>query len=114
VFVYLTDSLGFRALFRPRVISYDDTRRVLVGGVPVMVPSRAMLFDVRGADSITIALEVEDAMVTDIRDRQRGAADAPRPPRPYFVQLKGRATLRGRVGGAPFDASGVVFFETYR
>jgi hypothetical protein len=114
LFVYLTDSLGFRALFRPRVISYDDTRRVMVGAVPVLVPSRATLFDVRGADTITITLDVEDAMVTDIRDRQRGATDAVRPPRPYFVQLKGRATLRGRVGGAPFDASGVVFFETYR
>jgi hypothetical protein len=28
--------------------------------------------------------------------------------------MKGRARLRGRVGGTPVDATGIGFFETYR
>ncbi len=114
LFLYLTDSLGFRTLMRPKRIHYDDTRRVVVAGVPVMVPARATLEDIRGADTLTLALDVEDAMVTDIRDRQRGDGSWRDAPRPYFVQLKGRATLRGRVGGRAIDATGVAFFETYR
>jgi len=115
LFVYLTDSLGFVGLFRPRLISYDDSRVALVNGVRVAVPARATFQDVRGADTLVVTLETEDVLVTDTRDRPR-PRDAPafELPRPYFVQLKGRATLTGRVGGRVLDARGVAFFETYR
>jgi hypothetical protein len=36
------------------------------------------------------------------------------PDRPYFIQMKGLATISGRVGGVPIDGRGAGFFETYR
>ena len=33
---------------------------------------------------------------------------------PYFIQMKGRATLSGRVLGYPISGTGSGFFETYR
>ena len=33
---------------------------------------------------------------------------------PYFIQMKGRARLGGRVGGRPVEGEGAGFFETYR
>ena len=73
--------------------------------------------DVRGADTLVVELEVEDAVGTDSRRGliERGEAMAAREmPRPYFVQLKGRARLTGRLGGRVIDARGPSFFETYR
>ena len=117
VFLYLVDSLGFRALFRPRVIRYDDARTVVVGGRPVRVPARAVMEDARGGDTIRVELEVEDAAATDTRLGfvERGeAAAARRLARPYFVQMKGRLRVSGRAGGAPLRGEGAGFFETYR
>jgi hypothetical protein len=116
-FVYLTDSLGFRALFRPREIAYEDGRTIEVNGREVKVPSRAVMQDARGADTLRIELEIEDAIGSDTRTSliERGdAADARRILKPYFIQMKGRATISGRVGGAPVSGSGTGFFETYR
>jgi hypothetical protein len=42
------------------------------------------------------------------------AADARRILRPYFIQMKGRTRISGRVGGAPIAGEGAGFFETYR
>jgi hypothetical protein len=114
LFAYLTDSLGFRALFRPRLVAYDDSRIALVNGVRVMVPATATFRDVRGADTLVVELTVDDAFVTDTRLRRRAASDSVALPRPYFVQMKGRAKISGRVGGAPIAAAGTGFFETYR
>jgi hypothetical protein len=116
-FVYLTDSLGFRALFRPHEISYEDGRTIEVNGREVKVPSHAVLQDARGADTLRIELDIEDAIGSDTRTAliERGdAADAQRILKPYFIQMKGRATIGGRVGGAPVSGSGTGFFETYR
>jgi hypothetical protein len=33
---------------------------------------------------------------------------------PYFIQMKGMATVNGRVGGHAVDGIGTGFFETYR
>ena len=33
---------------------------------------------------------------------------------PYFVQMKGRARISGRVGGQIVSGEGRGFFETYR
>lgn len=117
LFLYLVDSLGFRALFRPKRIDYVDDRVLRVGGEPVRVPSRATFSDVRGFDTVTVTLEIEDAVATDTRRPliERGETMAARTlARPYFVQMKGTARLSGRVGGNAISGEGVGFFETYR
>ncbi|MFN2567560.1 MAG: hypothetical protein ABR499_21405 [Gemmatimonadaceae bacterium] len=117
LFLYLVDSLGFVALFRPREVAYDDGRVVTVDGGPVRVPTRGVMVDVRGGDTLRIDLEVEDAAVTDTRKPliERGDAGAARMiRRPYFVQMKGLARISGRVGGRRLVGEGTGFFETYR
>ena len=60
---------------------------------------------------------MDDAIGTDTRGPlfERGDAGAARLLRePYFIQMKGRATISGRVLGAPVAGSGEGFFETYR
>jgi hypothetical protein len=116
-FVYLTDSLGFRALFRPHAIAYEDGRTIVIGGREVRVPSRALLADARGSDTLRVELDIEDAIGSDTRTPliERGdAADARRIARPSFIQMQGRARISGRVGGSPVSGSGTGFFETYR
>jgi hypothetical protein len=117
LFVYVTDSLGFRALFRPRAITYTDGRQVRVGGEKISVPSRGMMFDARGDDTLRIELAIEDATATDTRapGAERGdALAARRLAKPFFVQMKGRMTISGRLGGRPLSGTGLGFFETYR
>jgi hypothetical protein len=116
-FVYLTDSLGFRALFRPREIAYEDGRTIEINGREVRVPSHAAMQDARGADTLRIELDIEDAIGSDTRTSliERGdAADARRILKPYFIQMKGQAHISGRVGGSPVSGTGTGFFETYR
>jgi hypothetical protein len=117
LFVYLVDSLGFRAVFRPSRIAYDDSRRIRVPGRWLQVPSRATLTDVRGADTLRLELTVEDAVATDTRGPmiERGETAAARQLlHPYFIQMKGLARLSGRVADAPVSGQGTGFFETYR
>jgi hypothetical protein len=117
LFLYLVDSLGFRALFRPRTVRYVDARTVLVGGVPVRVPATGVMEDARNGDTLRVELVVEDATATDTRLGlvERGEAEyARRLRRPYFVQMKGLARVSGRLGGRPIGGEGAGFFETYR
>jgi len=117
LFLYLVDSLGFRALFRPREISYVDDATVTVDGRTIRVPSSAVLADARGRDTIRVELTIEDAIATDTRGSlvERGETRAARMlTTPYFVQMKGRARLSGVVGGRPLRGEGEGFFETYR
>jgi hypothetical protein len=117
LFVYVTDSLGFVALFRPRAIAYEDARSVMVGGRAVRVPASGVMEDVRGADTLRLELFVDDAAATDTRaglvDRGESAL-ARQLARPYFVQLQGRIRLTMRVRGVRTEANGTGFFETYR
>jgi hypothetical protein len=117
LFVYLVDSLGFRALFRPREISYVDDRTVTVDGRAIRVPSSAVMVDARGRDTIRVELTIEDAIATDTRGSliERGETRAARMlATPYFVQMKGRARISGVVDGQPLRGEGEGFFETYR
>ena len=117
LFLILADSLGFRAIFRPRNIAYEDGRTVRVGGREIRVPSRGVMRDVRGGDTLRVELEIEDATATDMRDPAAGrgdASDARALARPYFVQMKGIARVSGRVGGERVSGEGTGFFETYR
>ena len=115
VLFYLTDSLGFRAVFRPTTISYEDNREVRVGTTTLRVPSHATLFDARGADTLRVDLTIEDAIATDTRPAsERGNPVAGARAHPYFIQMKGTAVISGRVDGAPLSGRGAGFFETYR
>jgi len=71
VLVYLVDSLGFRAVFRPRMISYEDDRTVTVGSSVLRVPSHARFEDARGDDTLRVDITVEDAIATDTRPQSR-------------------------------------------
>lgn len=116
LFLYLVDSLGFRALFRPRVITYEDRRVLAAGGDRIRVPARATLMDVRGGDTLRIEIDVEDASAT--RVQRDGAGDArareASGTRRWFIQMKGVARLTGRLGGQAIAGEGTGFFETYR
>jgi len=117
LFVYLVDTLGFRAVFRPSEIEYDDARVIRAGGRELHVPASAVMTDIRGSDSLRVELDVEDAVATDTRGQfiERGEGEeARRLVHPYFIQMKGRARLSGRVGGEPISGEGTGFFETYR
>ncbi|MDB4887722.1 MAG: MacB-like periplasmic core domain protein [Gemmatimonadetes bacterium] len=117
LFLYVVDSAGFLGLFRPKVIRYDGGRTTLVNGRIIRTPSRAEMVDVRGSDTVRITLHIEDATASDTRssaaERGEGLA-ARRLARPYFVQMKGTATISGRMRGTPLAGTGAGFFETYR
>jgi hypothetical protein len=117
LFLYLVDSAGFLAVFRPRTIRYDDARVTVVNGKTIRTPASAVMVDVRGDDTLRLSLRIEDASATDTRTSlvERGdALAARRLVRPYFVQMKGTATIEGRIRGTPLAGSGAGFFETYR
>ncbi len=117
LFVYLVDTLGFRAVFRPERVLYDDSRVIHVGQRALRVPARMLLSDVRGSDTLRLEVTVDDAAATDMRrpSTERGSADESRGlAHPYFIQMKGDARLTGRAGDAPIDGDGTGFFETYR
>lgn len=117
LFVYVVDRRGFLGVFRPREIRYVDGRETRVGGATIRTPSTAELVDVRGDDTLRITLSIEDASATDTRGSmiERGEGLAARTlARPYFVQMKGTATIGGRIRGTPLAGTGAGFFETYR
>jgi hypothetical protein len=127
LFVYLVDSLGFRAVMRPARISYVDGRTTVVNGRTIRVPSHALFVDVRGDDTLRVELDIEDAIATDTRrnsgtatpfgDREAERGDPVRGSgfgRPWFVQMKGIASVSGRIGGEVIQGKGTGFFETYR
>jgi hypothetical protein len=123
VLVYLVDSLGFRGVFRPRSISYEDGRIIRVGERRISVPSRAALFDERGGDTLRIELTIEDAIGTDISSESQGILSGVSEPGDTivnsrtlrsFVQMKGTARISGRLDGESISGTGVGFFETFR
>jgi hypothetical protein len=117
LFVYLVDRSGFLGVFRPRDIRYVDGRVTRVGANMIRTPSTAELIDIRGSDTLRLTLAIEDAAATDTRGStvERGEGlDARQLARPYFVQMKGTATITGRIRGTPLAGKGAGFFETYR
>jgi hypothetical protein len=116
VLVYVTDSLGFRAVFRPNAIKYEDNRVIRVGADSIRAPSRASLFEGRGADTLRIDVAIEDAIATDTRPArsERGSPVAGAREHPYFIQMKGTARISGQIDGVPLAGRGTGFFETYR
>jgi hypothetical protein len=102
-------------VFRPKAISYEDNRQIVVDGRSLQVPSRTVFADVRDADTLRVELNIEDAIGTDTRRQPLGLSQGSyNAERPYFIQMKGIARISGRVGGAPITGTGTGFFETYR
>ena len=119
VLMYLIDSLGFRAVFRPKLISYEDTRTIRFGASVLHVPARARFSDIRGDDTLSVDISIEDAIATDTRSQkvkegERGDPLGTEKARPYFIQMKGTARISGRIEGHPLSGTGTGFFETYR
>ena len=120
VLVCLVDSLGFRAVFRPKLISYEDNRIVRSGAATIRVPSSARFSDVRGDDTLTVDISIEDAIATDTRPQrmakvgERGDPLGTEKAHPFFIQMKGTARISGRLDGTPLSGTGTGFFETYR
>ena len=120
VLVYLVDSLGFRAVFRPKLVSYVDARAIRMGRAVLRVPSRATFSDARGDDTFRVDISIEDAISTDTRpnraakEGERGDPLGTEKTHPYFIQMKGTARISGRLDGIPLAGSGTGFFETYR
>jgi len=117
LFVYVTDAQGFLALFRPKVIRYEDTRVLPTADGPLRVPATAELVDVRGGDTLRLQLVIDDAVATDTRKglAERGEGDYARGlARPWFVQMAGEASISGRIRGRALSGRGRGFFETYR
>lgn len=117
IFLYLVDSAGFRAVFRPRQVQYVDGRSIATNAGTLRVPSRAVMTDARGADTLRVELEIEDAVATDTRGSvaERGESGLARIlPRPWFIQMKGTAKISGRIDGEVVSGKGSGFFETYR
>lgn len=110
LFVYVVDSLGFRAVMRPARIAYDDGRVATVDGREIRVPSKAVFADVRGADTLRVELDIEDAIASDTRQSLQHVSFGG----PYFIQMKGTASISGRLGGERITGTGTGFFETYR
>jgi hypothetical protein len=103
-FITLVDSLGVLQVLRFSRIAYDGSRPA--AGVPgALAPERFTLVGTRGPDSVSLAVEVEHALATEMSASSF---------RRLFFQMRGRYTLRGRLAGAQVSDSGSGFFETYR
>lgn len=120
VLVYVVDSLGFLGVFRPKTISYDDSRLVPTAVGNLKVPASGFFVDTRGNDTLRVDLAVEDAIATDTRPRtskregERGDPLGSEKARPFFIQMKGTARISGRLDGRALGGIGTGFFETYR
>ena len=118
LFVYVTDKQGFLGLFRPKRMTYDDTRVLQTASGPLRVPARAEFMDIRDGDTLRLSLAIDDAVASDTRaaaaERGDGDGSTRALARPWFVQLAGEATIAGRIRGKVLTGSGRGFFETYR
>jgi hypothetical protein len=102
-FLALADSLGVRQVLRFRKIDYQGSRPA-EGTLRVSRPERFSLVAARGADTVRLAAVVEHALASEL-----AISGVPR----YFLQMRGRFTLSGRVMGEVVSDSGEGFFETY-
>jgi hypothetical protein len=104
-FFAVVDSLGARQVLRFRHIAYAGSRTAggEAGGA-VRAPERFEIVAARDADTARLAVDV-----TDVQASRMGAAGHSR----YFLQMRGRWRLHGRIGGATVADSGAGFFETF-
>lgn len=104
-FFALVDSMGARQALRFRDVRYEGSRPAGgPAGSTVHSPERFDLVAARDADTVRLRVAVTDAQAT-----RMAAAGLSR----YFLQMRGRWRLEGRVGGEAVADSGVGFFETF-
>jgi hypothetical protein len=103
-FLALVDSLGVWQVLRFGRVGYEGEQPA-AGAPDARAPGRFSLVGTRGADSVTLAVEVEHALATEMSTAAF---------RRLFFQMRGRFVLTGRVGGAIVSDTGRGFFETYR
>jgi hypothetical protein len=102
-FLALADSLGVRQVLRFGHIEYQGAKPA-EGKLRVSAPERFKLVASRGADTVRLTAVVEDALASQLT-----ISGVPR----YFLQMRGRFTLSGRVTGEVISDAGMGFFETY-
>jgi hypothetical protein len=102
-FLALVDSLGVKQVLRFGMIGYEGSRSVS-GTTRAHVPARFSLVANRDADTVSLQVQVLDALATEMRASEF---------RRVFLQMRGRFRLAGRVGGQVVADSGMGFFETY-
>ena len=103
LFVALVDSLGVRQVFRTPRILYSGSRAV-PGEAGLRAPAAFEFVALREGDTIRVVTEIDEVQAT-----RRGTAAAAT----WFLQMRGRFRLQGRVAGAAAADSGAGFFETY-
>jgi hypothetical protein len=102
-FLTIVDSLGVRQVLRFRNIAYSGRRPV--GGHPgVAAPAHLELRASRETDTVRLRVNVTDAQAT-----RMGAGGVRR----FFIQMRGRWRLDGRLAGTALADSGAGFFETF-
>jgi hypothetical protein len=103
-FLTLVDSLGVLQVLRFDRIDYQGSRPA-EGSTGGTAPERFRLLATRGADSVHLQIEADHALATEMEATSF---------RRYFLQMRGRFHLEGKLAGKTIADSGGGFFETYR
>ena len=101
-FLAAVDSMGIRQVLRFREIRYTGAGPAAAPGI--RAPANFLLSAARETDTVRLRVGVEDAL---------GSVSAAADFRRYFLQMRGRFTLEGRLAGEMVRDSGSGFFETY-
>ena len=101
-FLALVDANGIRQVLRFGTIRYEGRQPAREAGA--VAPERFTLVAARERDTVTIRVDVSEALAS--RARAEGFAR-------HFLQMRGRFTLSGRIAGRAVADSGTGFFETY-
>ena len=99
--LYLTDEHGFAGIFSIRQLTTwwpDGDRRAAPDSISILATN--------GADSVGLKVEVGHSRVTPVPVGVSGSAA-------LFFQMRGSASLSGRLRGVPVRATGDGFFETW-
>ena len=99
--LHLTDRHGFAGLFPIRSLATSwasGDRRTVPQGIRILAAS--------GSDSLELNVTIGHALATPVPVRASG-------PSALFLQMRGSATLSGRLRGSPAHATGDGFFETW-
>jgi hypothetical protein len=99
----LVDSLGMRQALRFDTIAYRGSRPAN-GLAGVSAPEHFRLLASRGADTVRVEVEVEDALASEMAAVTFQRA---------FLQMRGSFTLMGKLSGETVADTGQGFFETY-
>ncbi|MCG8466795.1 MAG: hypothetical protein MJB57_01100 [Gemmatimonadetes bacterium] len=97
-FVYLADDDGFAGIYPIRDIVTEWREDGLA-------PARITVHAARGRDSLALAVSVGHVRATDVPTGTDALA--------RFFQMRGEASLSGRLRGEPLDERGQGFFETW-